>query len=207
MLRDPLKGKWFPGVHAAIIDPGLWGEVHAVLAKDSHGRSVETKVRSRTDALLRGLLFAPKGEPMYPTYSRKNGRKYPYYVSKSELRFGTAAKTYERIPAGEVKAAAVAQIKRVLSSPESIASVCAYIEKNGARVAQDAAVLAMHQLSDVWEQLYPVERHRIANLMIERVDLVAGGLKVKWHALGWKELIKEFASNSIGSEMLELEAT
>ena len=55
--------------------------------------------------------------------------------------------------------------------------------------------------------MYPVERHRIANLMIERVDLVAGGLKVKWHALGWKELIKEFASNSIGSEMLELEAT
>ena len=67
MLRDPLKGKWFPGVHAAIIDPGLWGEVHAVLAKDSHGRSVETKVRSRTDSLLRGLLFAPTGEPMYPT--------------------------------------------------------------------------------------------------------------------------------------------
>ena len=201
------KGKWFPGVHAAIIEPGLWGEVHAVLAKDSHGRSVETKVRSRTDALLRGLLFAPTGEPMYPTYSRKNGRKYFYYVSKSELRFGAAGKTYERIPAGEVEAAAVAQIKRVLASPESIAAVCAHIEKNGARVAQDAAVLALHQLSDVWEQLYPVERHRIANLMIERVDLVAGGLKVKWHALGWKELIKEFASNSIGSEMLELETT
>ena len=31
--------------------------------------------------------------------------------------------------------------------------------------------------------LYPVERHRIANLMIERVDLVAGGLRVKWHAM------------------------
>ena len=38
-------------------------------------------------------------------------------------------------------------------------------------------------------------------------EMNAGGLKVKWHALGWKELIKEFASNSIGSEMLELEAT
>ena len=42
---------------------------------------------------------------MYPTYSRKNGRKYFYYVSKSELRFGAAGKTYERIPAGEVEAA------------------------------------------------------------------------------------------------------
>ena len=49
--------------------------------------------------MLRGLLYAPTGEPMYPTYSRKNGRKYFYYVSKSELRFGAAGKTYERIPA------------------------------------------------------------------------------------------------------------
>ena len=45
----------------------------------------------------------------------------------------------------------MAQIKTVLASPESIAAVCAHIEKSGAPVAQDAAVLAMHQLSDVWE--------------------------------------------------------
>ena len=89
---------------------------------------------------------------------------------------------------------------------ESIAAVCAFIQKNGSPIAEDAAVLAMHRLGDVWEQLYPVERHRIVNLMIERVDLVDGGLKVKWHALGWKELIKEFGVQSIGSEMLELEA-
>ena len=67
-----------------IIDPGLWGRVHEVLAKDGHTRSVETRIRSRTDALLRGLLYAPSGERMYPTYSRKNGRKYHYYVSKSD---------------------------------------------------------------------------------------------------------------------------
>jgi site-specific DNA recombinase len=78
------KGNWYPGAHPPIIDPGLWDKVHAVLAKDGHTRSVETKIRSRTDALLRGLLYAPSGERMYPTYSRKNGRKYHYYVSKSE---------------------------------------------------------------------------------------------------------------------------
>ena len=49
------KGSWYPGVHQAIIDPGLWGRVHEVLARDGHTRSVETKIRSRTDALLRGL--------------------------------------------------------------------------------------------------------------------------------------------------------
>ena len=182
------KGNWYPGAHPAIIEHGLWGRVHEILAKDSHARSVETKIRSRTDALLRGLLYGPTGERMYPTYSRKRGRKYHYYVSKSESRFGAAGKTYERIPAEEVEAATVVQIKTVLSSPEAIASVCQFIKKGGAKVDEDTAVMAMHRLGNVWDQLYPVERHRIVNLMVKRIDLVPGGLKVKWRELGWKDL-------------------
>jgi site-specific DNA recombinase len=201
------KGNWYPGAHPAIIDHGLWGRVHEVLAQDAHTRSVDTKIRSRTDALLRGLLYAPTGERMYPTYSRKNGRKYHYYVSKSESRFGAAEKTYARIPAEEVEAATVAQIRTVLASPESIASVCHFIKQNGAPVDEASAVMAMVRLGDVWEQLYPAERHRLVNLMIERIDLVSGGLKIKWRELGWKELIGEFAPDSIGAELMEMEAT
>ncbi|MDC7707216.1 recombinase family protein [Vogesella indigofera] len=204
------KGNWYPGVHPAIIDPGLWGKVHEVLAKGGHARSVETKIRSRTDALLRGLLYAPSGERMYPTYSRKNGRKYRYYVSKSEARFGAPGKSYERLPAPEIEAAVVAQIRTVLTSPESIASVVRHIQRNGAQIDEAATVMAMGRLNDVWEQLFPVERHRIANLMIERIDLVhAGdvqGIKVKWREIGWSALIEEFVPNSIGAELLEVEA-
>jgi site-specific DNA recombinase len=125
------KGNWYPGAHPPIIDQALWDKVHAVLARDGHARSVETKIRSRTDALLRGLLYAPSGERMYPTYSRKNGRKYHYYVSKSESRFGAPGKSYERLPAPEIEAAVVAQIRTVLTSPESIASVVRHIQRNG----------------------------------------------------------------------------
>ena len=201
------KGTWYPGVHPAIIDHGLWGKVHEILAKDGHTRSVETKIRSRTDALLRGLLYAPTGERMYPTYSRKNGRKYRYYVSKSEVRYGAGGKTYERIPADEVEAATIAQIKSVLASPEAITAVCQFIQRNGAQVTEDMAVMAMHRLGEVWERLYPAERHRIVNLMLERVDIVPGGLKVSWRELGWKALIVEFAPDSIGAELVELEAS
>jgi len=88
------KGNWYPGAHPPIIDQALWDKVHAVLAKGGHARSVETKIRSRTDALLRGLLYAPSGERMYPTYSNKKGHKYHYYVSKSESRFGAPGKSY-----------------------------------------------------------------------------------------------------------------
>jgi DNA invertase Pin-like site-specific DNA recombinase len=201
------KGTWYPGAHPAIIDHGLWGKVHELLAKDGHARSVETKIRSRTDALLRGLLYAPTGERMYPTYSRKNGRKYRYYVSKSEVRYGANGKTYERIPADEVESAAIAQIKSVLASPEAITAVCQFIRRNGAQITEDMAVMAMHRLGDVWERLYPAERHRIFNLMVERVALVPGGLKVSWRELGWKALIGEFAPDSIGAELVEMEAS
>jgi hypothetical protein len=208
------KGTWYPGAHPAIIDHGLWGKVHEILAKDAHTRSVETKIRSRTDALLRGLLYAPSGERMYPTYSRKNGRKYHYYVSKSESRFGAPGKSYERLPAAEIEAAVVAQIRTVLTSPESIAAVVRHIQQNqktkGAQIDEATTVMAMGRLNHVWDQLFPVERHRITNLMIERIDLVhAGevqGIKVKWREVGWNALIKEFAPDSIGAELLEVEA-
>ena len=203
------KGNWYPGAHRPIIDRALWDKVHAVLAKDSHARSVETKIRSRTDALLRGLLYAPSGERMYPTYSSKRGHKYHYYVSKSESRFGAPGKSFARLPAPEIEAAVVAQIRTVLTSPESIAAVVRHIQRNGAQIDEATTVMAMGRLNNVWDQLFPVERHRIANLMIERIDLVhigeVQGIKVKWRELGWDALIGEFAPREIGAELLEVE--
>lgn len=55
------------------------------------------------------------------------------------------------------------------------------------------------------QAVFLVERHRITNLMIERVYLVTGGLKVRWRELDWKQVIGEFAPASIGAELLEAE--
>ena len=203
------KGNWYPGAHPPIIDRALWDKVAAILATDGHTRSVETKIRSRTDALLRGLLYAPSGERMYPTYSNKRGHKYHYYVSKSESRYGAPGKSFERLPAPEIEAAVVAQIRTVLTSPESVAAVIRHIQRNGAQIDEASTVMAMGRLNDIWDQLFPVERHRIANLMIERIDLVhvgeVQGIKVKWRELGWDALIGEFAPGEIGAELLEVE--
>jgi site-specific DNA recombinase len=50
-----------------------------------------------------------------------------------KARFGAPGKSYERLPAPEIEAAVVAQIRTVLTSPESIASVVRHIQRNGAR--------------------------------------------------------------------------
>jgi len=200
-----LKGSWYPGAHAAIIEAELWDKVHAVLSQDGRARAGQTKTRARTDALLRGLLFAPSGEPMYPTYASKNRRLYRYYISKSEAKFGAQGKSTLRLPAAQIELAVVAQIKTVLYSPEAVAAVCQRVQTNADPVGEDQAVMALHHLGEVWDQLYPLEQLRLTRLMIERIDLVSDGFKIKWHPLGWRQLIKEFAANSIGAEAVEVE--
>lgn len=80
----------------------------------------------------------------------------------------------------------------------------------GAQIDEASTVMAMGRLNDVWDHLFPVERHRIANLMIERIDLVhigeVQGIKVKWRELGWNTLIGEFTPRGIGAELLEVES-
>ena len=74
-------------------------------------------------------------------------------------------------------------------------------------IDEATTVMAMGRLNNVWDQLFPVERHRIANLMIERIDLVHAGevqrIKVKWREVGWNALIAELVPDSIGAELLE----
>lgn len=204
------KGSWYKGVHEPIIDQSLWDAVHVILAKDGHCRSVDTKIRTRADALLRGLLFNPAGERMYSNYAiNKSGRKYLYYVSKSESKFGNKDKYYARIPAIDIEEAVVAQIKTILTSPESIMAVVHQVQATGGQVDEATTVLAMRRLSDVWDQLFPAERHRLVNLMIERIDLVHDGeihgFNVKWRELGWDELIGEFTQGQIGAELVQME--
>ena len=200
-----LRGIWYPGAHPPIIDQDLWDQVQAIFAREPRERGMETRTRGRTDALLRGLLFGPNGERMAPTYTNKKGQIYRYYVARAERRYGSGANTTERIPALQIEAATVAQIKTVLSSPEAIAAVCRKIGTSEALLDEPQIVFALSRLGDIWEQLYPNEQHRIVQLMIERVDLVPEGLRIRWRELGWKELITEFAPDSIGAELVELE--
>lgn len=88
-----------------------------------------------------------------------------------------------------------------------------HLQIQGSAIDEAAAVMAMGRLRDVWDQLFPVEQHRIVNLMIERIDLVQAegtgelqGINVRWRKLGWAELVREFKPRSIGAELVEAEA-
>ena len=151
---------------------------------------------------------------MYPTYTGKDGRRYLYYVCGTSSRFGASGQSLSRVPAVAVEQAVVDQIRTVLTSPEAVSAVVRHARQDPAlrrsRINEAQVAVALGRLSQIWEQLFAVERYRIAHLMIERVDLVDDGvqrgIRVHWRELGWDQLIGEFAPQEIGAELLEVEA-
>ncbi|WP_420394239.1 recombinase family protein [Acuticoccus sp.] len=113
------KGVSHPREHKAIVDHALWDKVDAVL-KDSPRRRA-SNTRAQTPALLRGLLFGPDGSAFSPTHTRRGPKLYRYYVSQSELKRGADACAVGRVPAGDIEAAVVDQLRAVFRQPEIIA--------------------------------------------------------------------------------------
>ncbi len=74
-----------------------------------------------TPALLKGLLFGPDGAAFLPTHTRKGGRLYRYYVSQTVLKHGAGSCPVGRVPAGEIEAAVIDQLRAVFRQPEIVA--------------------------------------------------------------------------------------
>ncbi len=72
------KGEILPGEQPAIIDRELFGAVQAKLAEQQNNHIT---TRSKSEALLVGLIFDDRGNRMSPSHARKHGVKYRYYIS------------------------------------------------------------------------------------------------------------------------------
>jgi hypothetical protein len=102
-------GKWFRGEHKAIIDRQIFDRVQQLLATKATGRKAK---RSESGALLAGKLYDDKGNRMSPSFSRKNGVRYRFYVSSALLRGRKAAAgSVSRIPAAEIESAVLAALE------------------------------------------------------------------------------------------------
>ncbi|MBN1458347.1 MAG: recombinase family protein [Armatimonadetes bacterium] len=116
----PHRGEVYPGEHEAIVTQKLWDEAHRVLAENH--TAAESETRAATPALLRGLIkCATCGSSMGPTYSRKDGRVYRYYLCVSASKRGYSSCPVRTVAAGEVEAAVVDQLRAVFRSPEIVA--------------------------------------------------------------------------------------
>lgn len=95
------KGTAYSGEHEAIIDAALFDAVQAKLALNRvHGHDRMGASR----ALLMGKIYDDRGNVMKPAHSRKNGLRYPYYISRALVDGRkTEAGTVHRVAASDIE--------------------------------------------------------------------------------------------------------
>ncbi|HTV69119.1 MAG TPA: recombinase family protein [Rhizobiaceae bacterium] len=176
------KGQNYPGEHQAIVSRETWDKVHSILKESPRKRAGQS--RRQTPAVLKGLIFAPNGLAMTPTHTRRRGKLYRYYVTTSVLKLSPETCPIRRVPAAEIEAAVIDQLRIILRSPEMIVKTWA-AAKAAEPVATEAQVReALIQFDALWDELFPAEQARIVQLLVDRVDVDIGGIEIKLRAEG-----------------------
>jgi len=96
------------------------------------------------------------------------------------------------LPAGEIEEAVVAQLRGILRAPEMVAQVWREIAKRGDAatngMTEMQVAVALSQIDTVWEQLFPLEQHRIVLLLVERIVVSPNEMQVRLHPNGVENL-------------------
>ena len=154
-------------------------------------RKRAARTRADTPALLRGLLYGPDGAAFSPTHTRKGGRLYRYYVSQTVLKHGAGSCPVGRVPAGEIEAAVIDQLRGVFRQPEIVAGTWKAAREKDVGINEAETHAALTRLDPLWDELFPAEQARIVTLLVERVDIGNEGLNVRLRVDGLARLARE----------------
>lgn len=150
------KGTSYPGEHQPIISQDLWDKVRSIVAESPSKRAGQS--RRQTPALLKGLIFAPSGYAMTPAHTRKKGRLYRYYVTTSVQKLGPETCPVRRVPAGEIEAAVIDQLRALLRTPEMIVKTWMATRKDDSDITETEVREALVQLDPLWDELFRPNR-------------------------------------------------
>jgi len=204
LLNNPLylgevthKGQRYPGEHEVIVSQGLWDRAHAILDQNYRARAAQT--RAETPALLRGILrCAHCDSSMGPTFSKRRGKLYRYYLCVRATKNGHDSCPTRSLSAGEIEGVVVQQLRAVLRSPEILAQT--YREARAQMDEQEGqcepfserdVVDALRSLDPIWEHLFPEEQARIVQLLVKKVDVYPDRAELHIRTEGLASLVAE----------------
>ena len=194
------KGDFFPGEHPPIVGDALWDEVQDKLKVNACGTS--RRLKSKQPSLLVGLVFDGEGRSMTPSHATKSGRRYRYYVTRSDQLDDAPA---WRVSANDLERLVCVRLSEQLTDQHFL---CDLAEGGSAEDIQQMlarADLAAATLRSGSAQ----ERHELVNQMITRIDLCEDAIDLTVSKVGLRnELELETAADLENKEMvLTLPAT
>jgi Site-specific recombinases, DNA invertase Pin homologs len=114
------KDRSYPGEHEGIVDRTTWDKVQAILADNKPVKV--SMAMTKMVAPLKGVIRCGYcGCAMGPTYTRKNGRHYTYYICEKDSKRTVSRCPLKRIPSGDIERTVVEQLSAVFRTPTLVA--------------------------------------------------------------------------------------
>lgn len=164
-------GEVYDGEHKAIIDQESWDKVQQFL-KENRPLPMLTR-DSTSEAALAGLVRCEHcHSAMVPVKSKHRGRVYPYYRCLRSMKADTDC-PIKAVPAGEIEAIVLRQMKSVVQAPEVIA---------GVTKLTGLSTKTIHDTfkERFWAELTPAEKQRLMHLLVERVSVNDDGVDIEF---------------------------
>jgi hypothetical protein len=137
-------------------------------------------------------VFGNDGRALSPWHTtKKNGRRYRYYVPQRDAKEHAGASGLPRLPAAELESAVLDQLRAILRAPNLLGDMLPQAIKLDPTLDEAKITVAMTRLDAIWDQLFPAEQTRIVKLLVEKVIVSPNDLEVRLRANGIERLVLE----------------
>jgi len=137
-------------------------------------------------------VFGNDGRALSPWHTtKKNGRRYRYYVPQRDAKEHAGASGLPRLPAAELESAVLDQLRAILRAPNLLGEMLPQAIKLDPTLDEAKITVAMTRLDAIWDQLFPAEQTRIVMLLVEKVIVSPNDLEVRLRANGIERLVLE----------------
>ena len=159
--------KTYAGNHPAIVDPGTFERVQAMLADHTQGAGKRNRVSH--PSLLAGRIVDEAGEPLIATHATKGQVRYRYYVSRA-LHLKESA-TGMRVPAREIERLVTTRMAALFDDAIGVIAT-AWLDVPADRLA------ALHlRCGEIAGQLRAMNRDTVTSLL-HQVQIAEGRIEV-----------------------------
>ena len=113
------------------------------------------------------------------------------------LKHGAGSCPVGRVPAGEIEAAVIDQLRAVFRQPEIVVGTWKAARAHADAITEADARAALQHLDPLWDELFPAEQARIVALLVERVDIGTESLNVRLRLDGLGGLAREMLAGNM----------
>ncbi len=95
------------------------------------------------------------------------------------------------LPAEPLEQAIIQEVEQLINQPSLLMQVFQHSQETEDEITYEQTVEALNTLKTIWQELFPNEQQRIAQLLIDRIDVQENNLRIRFHTGGVPEITED----------------